>query len=115
MPIVKTIDNAVPRPLHLQDINNKLRSNAFVVISQAPKEKIESWMYDQHYRLDNGNTVRLVEVIELEAIKLGNWATLPATGMTEGEFWRWWMQSFPETSDETMMGVYYYQRVRDGG
>lgn len=112
MPIVRTIDNANPATIRLQEINNKLRSNGFVVIGFAPKEKIETWMHEVHHQLENGNLVRLVEVIELEAVKIGNWATIPATGMTAGEFWRWWIQSFPDTTDDTMMGVYYYQRVK---
>ncbi len=38
--------------------------------------------------------------------------TLPATGLEAHEWKYEWLQKFPQTKADTVMGVYYYKKVK---
>ena len=112
--IVKQIGLPEPTPISLANYNNKLWCNAFVVINLPPPEPLKP---DDHTKifsiLVNGKNVlvRIVSVITVPFLKVGEWYTLPANGLTEGEWRRYWMGIHPNTTDETLIGIYYYKRL----
>lgn len=106
------IDQLNPKKLHLENYNNKLQCDAFVEINFAPKTKFETKHTLQPYVLPNGAIVKLIDVYLIKFDALTDVYTLPAMGMRAGEFWRWWWQSYPDTTEDTMMGIYFYKREK---
>lgn len=106
------IDNANPKLLNLSNTNNRYNAKGFSVINFAPKSELSAASFEQHYKLPNGVIIRMVVVDVKRFVELNERETITATGMTEGEFCRWWLQHHPDTTEDTLMGVYYYQRVQ---
>jgi hypothetical protein len=102
--------NYNPKPLPLQNLNNKLLCQAFVEINLAPKEKFEEKHRQLRFVLPNGAIVQLLDVQVLSYQAISDIYTIPATGMQEGDFRRWWEKSNPGVTDDTLMGIYYYRR-----
>ncbi len=105
------IDNSIPKDIRVQDLNNKLQCQAFVVIGFKPKDPFPTNYDSRNYRMQTGAIVRIVNVLHCKYINIGDIFTIPATGMMEGEFRRWWERSYPETNDNTDMCIFYYQKV----
>ena len=106
------------KSFRLVNQNNKLLCQAFVVINFAPKDPLTSKDMLQVFSIqyDGGNFLaHLVNVIEKTFLEINDCYTLPATGMREGEWRRDWMRKNPDTTDDTKLAVYYYQKLYNNG
>jgi hypothetical protein len=100
--------------LRLANTNNKLHCKGFVVINFPPATKFSTKDSLTVFQLDLDRYiyyVNIVNIIEVAFKDIGEWYTIPATGLKEGEWRRMWQNSHPNTTEETILAIYYYQRV----
>ncbi len=100
--------------IKLENFNNKLYCNGFVVINFPPATKFSTKVALKVFQLNVGNKVQyvsIVNVIETPFKDIGDWYSIPAFGLREGEFRRMWMQKHPTTTDETILAIYFYQKI----
>lgn len=103
-----------PKPLYLNNDNNRLHCDAFLQLHFAPVRRITESDYSQTYLIkvnEEDVLVRMVDMVRIPFDQVGSVITLPATGK-ESEQWRKdWLKTYPTTNENTMMAVYMYKRI----
>ncbi len=103
-----------PKPLYLNNDNNRLRCDAFIQLHFAPMKQITESDFSQTYvlKVDNEDVfVRMVDMVRIPFDQVGSVLTLPASGKESAEWRKDWLKTYPTTNANTMMAVYMYKRI----
>ena len=103
------------KELKLQNSNNRLACDAFLQIGLAPAEPLIEADFNKLYKCNNDGKefyFKLVDLMKLEFKNIGGIITLPSTGLEAHEWRKQWKERYPDTTDNTMLCVYYYKKCK---
>lgn len=107
------------KELSIENHNNKLASECFIVVDLAPdKQRIpaRSELEGRIYAATHNKETMYVKIIDLLFVsfaKLTDHITLWSNCLNADEFRASWLQKHPETKPDTEMIIYYYQKLKE--
>lgn len=102
------------KQLRVNNFNNKLHCNGFIVMNKPLPEKPKIMDYHQIFEVSAGSgsvKVRLYAYYEVKYLAINDFHTIPAFGKGEMEWRREYEQQDPSVTDETIFGIYIYRRI----
>jgi hypothetical protein len=101
------------KELKLENLNNCLACDAFIIIHFAPKDPVPEKALERMYRVNNEGTifeVKIVDMLRIEFAGISSLMTLPATGLESQEWKMQWLKKYPDTHARSLMAVYFYKK-----
>ena len=107
---------AEPRLLSIENENNKFSCNVFSHITLAPPQFSDNRLIGKVFFIEHNDQRIHVQLIDYEVVKflfMESMYTLPSCALTESEWKKMFLKKYPNTTDQTRIGIYVYQRIAD--
>lgn len=115
-PVPSPNERGEVKELPLKNYNNCLSCDAFNYITFAPARPITDEDLEKIYLVKNGDEIFYCKIVDLYRCKFSRMptiATFPAFGMEGYEWQIWWLEQYPQTTDDTEMVVYQYKKIKE--
>lgn len=103
-------------PLTLANDNNRLNCFGFIQIHLAPpKESVKAEDFQRVFYVKDGDNELYVKLVDFARVKfsdIGSVLTIPASGFESHVWKQMWLQRYPQTTNDTELAVYCYQRLK---